>query len=238
MARYFIDRPIFAWVIAIVIMIAGALAIVQLPISRYPTIAPPTVATVVRVVNDVLRSPLGQRHVQGIQHQLGAQVVLDRPADDLVRPDIQHQGEVDRARPGRHVRRVGDPQLIRSVRLELPLYQILVRSCRPIRRGGHHVVRRDDALEARFPHQSRDPLAPHVHVVIVRELGMDVRRAVAALGSPIDLMDPGCQANIRPAPGRQRPILPSIESTGRHLKQSAHHPYRLGGLVRPTSPRI
>ena len=37
---------------------------------------------------------LRQRHVQGIQHQLGAQVVLDRPADDLVRPDIQHQGEV------------------------------------------------------------------------------------------------------------------------------------------------
>ncbi len=44
MARFFIDRPIFAWVIAIVIMIAGALSITQLPISRYPTIAPPTVS--------------------------------------------------------------------------------------------------------------------------------------------------------------------------------------------------
>jgi The (Largely Gram-negative Bacterial) Hydrophobe/Amphiphile Efflux-1 (HAE1) Family len=43
MARFFIDRPIFAWVIAIVIMIAGALSITRLPISRYPTIAPPTV---------------------------------------------------------------------------------------------------------------------------------------------------------------------------------------------------
>ncbi len=43
MARFFIDRPIFAWVIAIVVMIAGALAITQLPISRYPTIAPPSV---------------------------------------------------------------------------------------------------------------------------------------------------------------------------------------------------
>ncbi len=43
MARFFIDRPIFAWVIAIVIMIAGALSISRLPISRYPTIAPPTV---------------------------------------------------------------------------------------------------------------------------------------------------------------------------------------------------
>ncbi|MEO7031653.1 MAG: efflux RND transporter permease subunit [Herbaspirillum sp.] len=44
MARFFIDRPIFAWVIAIIIMLAGGLAITQLPISQYPAIAPPTVA--------------------------------------------------------------------------------------------------------------------------------------------------------------------------------------------------
>src|SRR3954471_11343450 len=43
MARFFIDRPIFAWVIAIIIMIAGAISITRLPISRYPTIAPPSV---------------------------------------------------------------------------------------------------------------------------------------------------------------------------------------------------
>ena len=43
MARFFIDRPIFAWVIAIIIMLAGVLALLQLPISRYPTIAPPSV---------------------------------------------------------------------------------------------------------------------------------------------------------------------------------------------------
>jgi multidrug efflux pump len=43
MARFFIDRPIFAWVIAIIIMVAGAISITQLPIARYPTIAPPTV---------------------------------------------------------------------------------------------------------------------------------------------------------------------------------------------------
>ncbi|QQZ39789.1 efflux RND transporter permease subunit [Pseudomonas sp. SK3(2021)] len=43
MARFFIDRPIFAWVIAIVIMLAGALSISQLPLEQYPDIAPPTV---------------------------------------------------------------------------------------------------------------------------------------------------------------------------------------------------
>ncbi|RJG40317.1 efflux RND transporter permease subunit [Motilimonas pumila] len=43
MARFFIDRPIFAWVIAIIVMLAGVLAIIGLPVSQYPSIAPPTV---------------------------------------------------------------------------------------------------------------------------------------------------------------------------------------------------
>ncbi|GGP70463.1 multidrug efflux RND transporter permease subunit [Shewanella algicola] len=43
MARFFIDRPIFAWVIALLIMLAGVLAIKGLPIAQYPSIAPPTV---------------------------------------------------------------------------------------------------------------------------------------------------------------------------------------------------
>ncbi|WP_115718206.1 efflux RND transporter permease subunit [Gallaecimonas mangrovi] len=43
MPRFFIDRPIFAWVIAILIMLAGVIAIYRLPIAQYPSIAPPTV---------------------------------------------------------------------------------------------------------------------------------------------------------------------------------------------------
>ena len=44
MANFFINRPIFAWVLAIILMMAGALAIMQLPVAQYPTIAPPAVA--------------------------------------------------------------------------------------------------------------------------------------------------------------------------------------------------
>lgn len=44
MSRFFIDRPVFAWVIAIVIMVAGALSILGLPIEQYPRIAPPSVS--------------------------------------------------------------------------------------------------------------------------------------------------------------------------------------------------
>jgi multidrug efflux pump len=43
MSRFFIERPIFAWVIAIVIAVAGALAIINLPVAQYPEIAPPSV---------------------------------------------------------------------------------------------------------------------------------------------------------------------------------------------------
>ena len=43
MVRFFIDRPIFAWVIAILIMLAGALSVISLPVQQYPTIAPPAV---------------------------------------------------------------------------------------------------------------------------------------------------------------------------------------------------
>src|ERR1700743_3982216 len=43
MAKFFIDRPIFAWVIAIILMLAGALSITRLPVEQSPTIAPPSI---------------------------------------------------------------------------------------------------------------------------------------------------------------------------------------------------
>ena len=43
MAKFFIDRPVFAWVIAILLMVAGGLSIFNLPVQQYPTIAPPSV---------------------------------------------------------------------------------------------------------------------------------------------------------------------------------------------------
>jgi multidrug efflux pump len=44
LSRYFIDRPIFAWVIAILVTLTGAVALSRLPIARYPIIAPPTIS--------------------------------------------------------------------------------------------------------------------------------------------------------------------------------------------------
>ncbi|HTQ71272.1 MAG TPA: efflux RND transporter permease subunit [Acidocella sp.] len=44
MSRFFIDRPIFAWVLALVLMMAGAIEITRLPIAQYPSIAPPAIS--------------------------------------------------------------------------------------------------------------------------------------------------------------------------------------------------
>jgi HAE1 family hydrophobic/amphiphilic exporter-1 len=43
MAQFFINRPIFAWVMSIIVMLAGGLAIFTLPLEQYPDIAPPRV---------------------------------------------------------------------------------------------------------------------------------------------------------------------------------------------------
>ena len=44
LSKFFLDRPVFAWVIAIVMMTAGGLAIYKMPVSQYPPIAPPSIA--------------------------------------------------------------------------------------------------------------------------------------------------------------------------------------------------
>ena len=44
MSSFFIDRPIFSWVLAIIVMMAGALSLLKMPIEQYPNIAPPSVS--------------------------------------------------------------------------------------------------------------------------------------------------------------------------------------------------
>ena len=43
MAKFFIDRPVFAWVVALFILLIGAVSVTRLPVAQYPTIAPPSV---------------------------------------------------------------------------------------------------------------------------------------------------------------------------------------------------
>src|SRR5580658_10397878 len=47
MARFFVDRPIFAWVLALLVMMAGTLALFTLPVAQFPPLAPPAIAITV-----------------------------------------------------------------------------------------------------------------------------------------------------------------------------------------------
>ena len=81
MAKFFIDRPIFAWVIALFIIVMGAVAITQLPISQYPPVAPPAI-----VITASLPRRLGAD--AGRQRAVGDRARNER----LARPDLHGVG--------------------------------------------------------------------------------------------------------------------------------------------------
>src|SRR3954452_16958074 len=76
LARFFIDRPILAWVISIVIILLGGIAAGLLPVAEYPEITPPTVRVTAnypganaRVVADTVAAPIEQQ-VNGVERML------------------------------------------------------------------------------------------------------------------------------------------------------------------------
>src|ERR1700760_3401956 len=75
-AKFFIERPIFAWVISIIIVLGGVVAVSTLPIAQYPEIAPPTVEVSAaypganaQVVADTVAAPIEQQ-VNGVENML------------------------------------------------------------------------------------------------------------------------------------------------------------------------
>ncbi|GAB3106030.1 efflux RND transporter permease subunit [Aestuariicella hydrocarbonica] len=91
MSSFFIDRPIFAWVLAIVTMLAGALALKNLPVSHYPNIAPPAISisvtypgasaetvqdTVVQVIEQQLNGLDGLRFMSSTSQADGSMQIL------------------------------------------------------------------------------------------------------------------------------------------------------------------
>ncbi|QLF94019.1 efflux RND transporter permease subunit [Pseudomonas sp. ABC1] len=110
MSRFFIDRPIFAWVIALVIMLAGGLSILGLPVNQYPSIAPPAVAisvaypgasaqtvqdTVVQVIEQQLNGIDGLRYMSSESNSDGSMtitVTFEQGTDpDIAQVQVQNK---------------------------------------------------------------------------------------------------------------------------------------------------
>ena len=71
MAQFFINRPVFAWVLSIVIMLAGAMSIFTLPLEQYPDIAPTSISVnatytgaSAKTVRELIRSQTAERKVR------------------------------------------------------------------------------------------------------------------------------------------------------------------------------
>lgn len=116
LSRFFIDRPIFAWVISLIIMLVGGLSIFRLPISQYPSIAPPQIAISVTypgasadtvndtVVRPILQQMFGLDHLEYISAQSYAsgQMEIDLTFAQGTDPDIaqvQVQNKLQLAQP-------------------------------------------------------------------------------------------------------------------------------------------
>src|SRR5438445_3785013 len=81
-------------------------------------------AALIRVMNDVRRPTLRDGHIQRGQDELSPEMGFHRPADHASAPDIEDDGEIEEAGPGRHVGDVRDPQLIRARAGELAVDEI------------------------------------------------------------------------------------------------------------------
>lgn len=110
MSRFFIDRPIFAWVIALVIMLAGGLSVLSLPVNQYPSIAPPAVGiqvnypgasaqtvqdTVVQVIEQQLNGIDGLRYMSSESNSDGSMsitVTFEQGTDaDIAQVQVQNK---------------------------------------------------------------------------------------------------------------------------------------------------
>jgi multidrug efflux pump len=116
MAAFFIDRPIFAWVIALFILVAGGVAITQLPIAQYPTVAPPAIVitatypgasaktldeAVVSLIEQEMNGSPGMIYMESVSQANGTATITvtfePGTAPDLAQVDVQNR--LSRATP-------------------------------------------------------------------------------------------------------------------------------------------
>ncbi len=80
--------------------------------------------SLIGMMDDGRRPTLAEGHVEGVEHQAGAQMVGHGPADDAPAEDVEHHSKIEEAGRGRDVGNVGDPQMVGRRRLEVAIDQV------------------------------------------------------------------------------------------------------------------
>ena len=116
MSRFFIERPIFAWVIALFILVFGGVAITQLPIAQYPTVAPPAIVinatypgasartldeTVISVIEQELNGAPGLAYMESVSQANGTGqiTVTFETGTNIELAQVEVQNRLSRATP-------------------------------------------------------------------------------------------------------------------------------------------
>ncbi len=116
MSKFFIDRPIFAWVIALFLLVMGGVAITQLPVAQYPTVAPPSVIitavypgasarvldeAVVSIIEQEMNGSPGMIYVESVSQANGSAsiTVTFEPGTDPALAQVDVQNRLSRATP-------------------------------------------------------------------------------------------------------------------------------------------
>ncbi|MED5621804.1 efflux RND transporter permease subunit [Ideonella sp. BN130291] len=116
MSKFFIDRPIFAWVIALFVLVAGSVAITQLPVSQYPPVAPPSIVVsafypgasaqtmedaVISVIEQEMNGSPGLLYMESVTQANGSGAITlsfaPGTSPDLAQVDVQNR--LSRAAP-------------------------------------------------------------------------------------------------------------------------------------------
>ena len=114
------------------------------------------------VMDDAFRAPLADGHGQGLEHQLGAQMVGQGPTDHAAAPGVDNDGQVQPASPSGDVGDIGHPQAVRPLGAEIALHQIRRRPGIRLAARGAWAFPPANTLQVSRLHQASHPLTPHL----------------------------------------------------------------------------
>src|SRR5712691_8410859 len=149
--------------------------------------------------------------LERVDDEFGAEVVLERPADDATAIAVHDHGEIQPALPGAQVGDVGDPESVRSRRLEVALDEIVgdTHARNPNCRAATAPFQ--GAADARLPHQPLNPL-PTDGDTVGAQVTVDPWRPVGTTAREMELPHPLQQQLVADGARRQRPPQPGVEA--------------------------